>query len=110
MLPKEILEVIKKHEIRICNDIPTNDILLDLKVNEVLSDQDIFIINKFDENIYKNLQLIKILKSRGTKDFSIFCTALKKLDIRNVKELGALLETDANEATNSRGIINNTNV
>ena len=110
MLPKKILEVIKKHEERIYKDIPSDEIIVNLIVNEVLNDDEISQIWIYDDNECKNLVLIEILKKHEIKDFFIFCAALKNVNIKNVQELGALLENDANEAINSGGIINNTNV
>lgn len=110
MLPKGIIQVIQRNLRIIYNDIPTDDILIDLLENQVITDNEVSKIKKINEDRDKNFELIKILKTRGTRDFFQYCYALKAHETKNVQELGNLLENEANKALRGEDITDNPNI
>ena len=110
MLPKEIKQVIKKHEKTIYNDIPIDEILTDLKADEVITANEVTKILNHHGHKAKNFELIQILEKKGTSDFFMLCTTLKNQEINNARELGTLLEKEAKQALNSANAMEDTNV
>ena len=102
-LSEPIKETLHQKNKTIISDVPFKDILVDLRCDEVLSDQEVVRLKKCCNNKETGFEFMNILQTRSDEDFFDFCKILKDSQIKNVKNLGLELEMMAKKSNQAHG-------
>ena len=102
-LSNNIENILDQNYKAIVNDVPFLDILVDLRIESVLSDAEVTQLRQCGDNRYAGFEFVKILKSRSDAEFFKFCKVLKDTTIENVQCLGRTLENSAGDRSQAQG-------
>lgn len=92
VLSRYIEKLIDKYYSRIISDVPLAEILFDLRVDQVLTDEEVSALrDRYNSHKEKIFQFIVILKSRGDEDFRKFCRILQDYEAEYIQKFGKLL-------------------
>lgn len=92
VLNKLITNIIDDNS-HIFHDVPVNDILDDLRLESIVSNDDIIqITNHNMDNTKRVPRFLKILKSKNDSQFYKFCLILIQSKDENIQKIGQILE------------------
>ena len=102
-LSDKVNDIIEGNYKAIISDVPFKNILLDLRIECILTDDEVTQLNLCKDPKYAGFEFVKILRSRSDEDFFKFCGILKSSTIKHVQSLGRILENLATDKGQAKG-------
>ncbi|RDD38356.1 hypothetical protein TrispH2_009717 [Trichoplax sp. H2] len=91
----DIIRVINKHLKIILESIPLLELIYDLRIDRVLSDDNVVYLKEIRGQKERNYAFILLLQQRQDRDFYKFCKLLQEHQVKSLNKLGMLLEAEA---------------